>query len=322
MAKNTHTGGENAVWEVHDDYIATRRPRGGLVFLGRALSVDGDEVKRGANARLMAAAPEMLRALRGVAVDLARGDARLTEDTLKNIASALASATGARRAEPPDEEPSEGSLEQLKGAILHELRSSGPMGLSRSEIHERLGGRWEAVDRASLELLEEGRVRWHDSATPLLCLTACQRALDDAEVRSAVADKERAACWDALASSRVAPMAELAPTLADAIITHVNAANQERAQRQTFARGLDEARVTISKAIAEMHEHFGRELPCGHKVADLISAPNTVTKCGACILEQRARREAAAAEDPAFVREAAAHPTMKGLAGGGIRGSG
>jgi hypothetical protein len=73
------------------------------------------------------------------------------------------------------------TLEQVKGAVLHELRNSGPLGLSLAELMERLRtSRWTIIDAAE-SLAEGGRARWvRDGAERLLQLTACQRELDDA----------------------------------------------------------------------------------------------------------------------------------------------
>lgn len=44
----------------------------------------------------------------------------------------------------------------------------------------------------------------------------------------------------------------------------------------------------VAAAVTELVASLQNPLGCGHKVADLISAPGTVTRCGHCILEKRA----------------------------------
>jgi hypothetical protein len=67
------------------------------------------------------------------------------------------------------------SIEQTKGAVLHELRSSGPLGLYLSELEHRIGG--TQVPEALVELCAEGRVQWPDSLMRAV-LTAAQREID------------------------------------------------------------------------------------------------------------------------------------------------
>lgn len=42
-----------------------------------------------------------------------------------------------------------------------------------------------------------------------------------------------------------------------------------------------------SKVLEELAAQLKRELPCGHKLGDLVAAPGTITSCGACALEDR-----------------------------------
>ena len=79
------------------------------------------------------------------------------------------------------------------------------------------------------------------------------------------------------------------------------AADPERGPRSLLARALiqthldvmaeHEARVRAERPLVEAAEHFitagdTTALPCGHRFADLVSAPGTVTKCGACVAER------------------------------------
>lgn len=69
----------------------------------------------------------------------------------------------------------------VNNAVLHELRSSSALGLTLDEIHQRLGFR--PPSDALFELEAAGRVLCVGGNGGLYRLTACQRALDEANVR-------------------------------------------------------------------------------------------------------------------------------------------
>lgn len=99
MAKDKHTGGEAETWEADRNLIclAGTAPGEG-VAVGRALLVPGlygdAQREREANARLMAAAPEMLRALRAALDDHADGETILAPVVRQRVARVVADATG------------------------------------------------------------------------------------------------------------------------------------------------------------------------------------------------------------------------------------
>lgn len=192
----------------------------------------------------------------------------------------------------PDAPAADAALEQIKGAVLHELRSSGPLGLSRRELHERIGAPWEIVDRAALDLVTEGRARWDETfPEPLLCLTACQRALDEAraEVCNAWDEADRrlnqwANTKRALDEARAAEEALrrgvetfIASTLAGAVSISARACRSalQSALDGASAEGvhllerLDEAEAMLNDARREVATH---RIACGAACIDLEKA--------------------------------------------------
>jgi hypothetical protein len=92
VPKNQHTGGAGARWETDGRWI-TPVGRPGAVLAETAYMKRGPAAKdaeRLANARLMAAAPEMLDALRSVASQ----GCYVSVETMADIRSAIANATG------------------------------------------------------------------------------------------------------------------------------------------------------------------------------------------------------------------------------------
>jgi hypothetical protein len=92
MPKNLHTGGAGARWESIGANVYLKRGRGALIArtARRRRGLIQNDEERLANARLMAAAPEMLDALRSVASQ----GCYVSVETMADIRSAIANATG------------------------------------------------------------------------------------------------------------------------------------------------------------------------------------------------------------------------------------
>ena len=47
----------------------------------------------------------------------------------------------------------------------------------------------------------------------------------------------------------------------------------------------------VERMMKEFGERLRNPIPCGHTLGDLIGAPGTVTKCGACLAERQSDQQ-------------------------------
>jgi DNA-binding transcriptional LysR family regulator len=68
------------------------------------------------------------------------------------------------------------------------------------------------------------------------------------------------------------------------------AGRDDVARAQDVLHQIHEARQAINRAHEALLALGEQRIGCGHSVADLVSAPGTVTKCGACLAERQAAK--------------------------------